>query len=455
MATAPTFDDAPLTLFHWRTTLLAAGGPFCDGYILGIIGIALSILTPQLHLGSVWVGLIGASALIGLFAGGLIGGYVTDRIGRRAMYTLDLAAFVVLSIAQFFVVSAWQLFVARLLIGIAIGADYPIATSYIAEFMPRRARGPMLASLVMWWWIGYVGSFLVGYLLSGSGPQVWRWMLASSAVPSALVLLLRIGMPESPRWLLSVGRVAEARAVVNRYLGADFIIDEATTSPNGPRPAYWQIFAGGYGRLLAFVSLFWALQTAPSFAIHTLQPQLLTSLHVQSPFLATLVITSLSLVGIVPASLFLVNTIGRRRLLVSTFVLMALSLAFIGLAPAPAPWMAVLAFIVFTLAESAGSALQFVYPTELVPTALRGSAVGFATAMSRVGAAISTFLLPIGYSTIGGQQSMLIACGLVLIGLVVAIAWAPETNGMTLQQASSLGDSQEAVTAVIPARGID
>ena len=158
-----------------------------------------------------WVGLIGASALIGLFVGGLIGGYVTDIVGRRAMYTLDLVAFVVLSIAQFFVTDAVQLFVARLLIGIAIGADYPIATSYIAEFSPRKSRGPMLSSLVASWWIGYVASFVVGYLLVGYGGEVWRWMLASSAVPSLIVLLLRLGVPELPRWLASVGRWPKRR----------------------------------------------------------------------------------------------------------------------------------------------------------------------------------------------------------------------------------------------------
>ena len=81
-----------------------------------------------------------------------MGGYATDLIGRKALYTLNLVTFVVLSAAQFFVASAWQLFALRLLIGIAIGADYPIATSYVAEFMPRKLRGPMLAGLVLAWW---------------------------------------------------------------------------------------------------------------------------------------------------------------------------------------------------------------------------------------------------------------------------------------------------------------
>jgi MFS transporter, putative metabolite transport protein len=429
-------DDAPLRLFHLRIGVLAAGGPFCDGYILGIIGIALALLTPQLHLGSVWVGLLGASALIGLFVGGLVGGYLTDILGRRAMYTLDLVAFVVLSVAQFFVAAAWQLFLVRLLIGIAIGADYPIATSYIAEFSPRRSRGPMLSGLVAFWWIGYVASFVIGYLLVGQGGDIWRWMLASSAVPSVIVLLLRLGVPESPRWLASVGRHDEAQVIIDRYIGEGFALSEPELDTRtGSKLA--QIFSGNYGKRTIFVSLFWFLQVAPSFAIHTLQPQLLTSLHVKNPFLATLVITSLSLVGIIPTALYLVNALGRRRLLIGTFVLMALPLGIIGIAPASPAWLIVLGFTVFTISESAGSALQYVYPNEIFPTQIRATAMGFATAISRIGAAVSTFLLPVGYSTIGAGPSMLILCALIILGLLVAVVWAPETKGLTLAEASA------------------
>ena len=343
-----------------------------------------------------------------------------------------------LSVAQFFVTDAVQLFVARLLIGIAIGADYPIATSYIAEFSPRKSRGPMLSSLVASWWIGYVASFVVGYLLVGYGGEVWRWMLASSAVPSLIVLLLRLGVPKSPRWLASVGRVAEAQAIVDRHIGEGFEVSEPEHDAEG-RSKFGQIFHGGYGKLTLFVSLFWLLQVAPSFAIHTLQPQLLMMLHVKNPFLATLVITSLSLVGIIPSALLLINHLGRRRLLIGTFVLMALPLGIIGFAPDSPAWLIIVAFTVFTIAESGGSALQYVYPNEVFPTAIRATAMGFATAMSRVGAAISTFLLPIGYSTIGAGPSMLVLCALIVLGLWVAIMWAPETKGLTLAEASALG----------------
>ena len=431
-------DDAPFRPFHARTALLAAGGPFCDGYILGIVGIALPLLTPQLQLSAGWIGLIGASALIGLFLGGLVGGYATDVMGRKALYTLNLLAFVALSVPQFFVTSAWQLFVLRLLIGVAIGADYPIATSYVAEFMPRKFRGPMLAGLVLAWWLGYVVSYVAAYAMSGGGPDAWRWILASSAIPSVIVLVLRIGMPESPRWLLSVGRKAEAQAVVDQYVGPDYVLEEIR-APGESRPGLGQLFKGGYGRLVAFISLFWALQSAPSFAIHTLQAQLLTSLHVRDPLLSTIVIIALALLGIVPTTLGLVNTIGRRKLLIGTFVISAVPLAFIGILPVSPAWLVITAFVVYTVSEAAGSGLQFVYPNELFPTHIRGTAVGFGCAMSRLGAAVSTFLMPLGYTYLGPRETMLITAAMLIAGALISYVLAPETRDLSLAEASAIG----------------
>ena len=235
-------------------TLYSAGGLFCDGYILSIIGVALAVLGPQLELTSVETGLIGASALIGLFFGGAIFGYVTDLVGRQAMYILDLLVFVVASVLQFFIGEGWQLFVLRFILGIAVGADYPIATSLMCEFTPRRHRGLLLGFLTGAWWLGAVVAYVVGYLMLGLGEESWRWMLASSAVPAAIVLLLRLGTPESPRWLASKGRTEEAREVVRNVFGDNARLEDLERVP--PKTSYAAIFRGGYMKRTIFVSVF-------------------------------------------------------------------------------------------------------------------------------------------------------------------------------------------------------
>jgi putative MFS transporter len=436
-------DEAPATAFHRRLTLLTGGGPFCDGYILGIIAIALAVLSPQLRLNAVWDGLIGSSALIGIFFGGIVFGYVTDLVGRRLMYTIDLVIFVVGSILQAVVQDAWQLFVLRLIMGMAIGADYPIATALLAEFTPKRLRGPLLATLVGGWWVGYAVSFVVGYILLKAGVS-WRVMLASSLVPAALVLLLRIGTPESPRWLLSKGRRAEAVAVAKKYVGATDIEDEAA-----PQTDYFRIFRGGYLRRTIFVSLFWICQTLPGFAIYTFDPQLMASIKMSDPYLGTVIISVVSLVGVAPA-IFLVNSWGRRPVLIWPFLLCGLALLALGVFAGMPPLLAALLFVVFSILSAGSSVLQYVYPNELFPTEVRATGVGFATAMSRIGASIGTFLLPVMLSAWGITPSMIVFAAVCGLGLVISLLWAPETKGMSLLDASL---EQLPAAAPRPARG--
>lgn len=439
-------EDAPLGMFHVRLTLYSAGGPFCDGYILGIIAIALIPLSAALKLGSTWEGLIAAASLIGVFIGGILFGYVTDRVGRRFMYTLDLAVFVLASGAQLWVSSAWMLLVLRLVLGMAVGADYPIVSALVAELAPRERRGMLLSIMIGAWWVGYACSFLAGFALTRfAGPDTWHWILASSAVPAAVIGLLRQGTPESPRWLLAQGRHAEAESVVHRYFGPQYRLDAAPAS----RTAYGRIFSKEYRRRTGFVCLFWACQIVPTFGIYTFTPDLLGALGVPSPLLGSIVTSVCFLLGVIPAAA-LIDRIGRRVLLIVPFAIAGLCLLALALLPRSAISLIALAFAIFAIFNAGSSVLQWVYPSELFPTEVRATAVGFATAVSRVGAAVGTFLVPLALHGFGVRALMLTFAGICLLGWVVAIRFAPETRGLSLQAAS--GELQREMN-VQPSRG--
>ena len=108
-------DDAPLSRFHKKLAFFSAGGPFLDGYVLSIIGVAMVQITDQWGLSATEQGLIAASSLIGILFGSFLGGWLTDRFGREALFTLDLVAIIVFSVAQFFVQDVIWLVVLRLL----------------------------------------------------------------------------------------------------------------------------------------------------------------------------------------------------------------------------------------------------------------------------------------------------------------------------------------------------
>jgi putative MFS transporter len=142
------FDDIQFSSIHRRIMLWGSGGPFLDGYVLVMIGVALEQLTPALKLDAQWLGLLGAGTLAGLFVGTSLFGYISDKVGRRKMFLIDIIAIGVISVATMFVSSPMELLVMRVLIGVVIGADYPIATSMITEFSSTRQRAFQSALLL-------------------------------------------------------------------------------------------------------------------------------------------------------------------------------------------------------------------------------------------------------------------------------------------------------------------
>ncbi|WP_427132208.1 MFS transporter [Pseudarthrobacter sp. S9] len=431
-------EDLPLNSFHKRLAVYSAGGPFLDGYVLSIIGIALVQAAPQLELTLYWEGLIGASALVGIFIGGFLGGWLTDKFGRQTLYTLDLAAIVLCSALQFWVQEAIWLFVLRLLIGIAVGADYPIATSLLVEFTPRKYRGPLVGGLIVMWFVGAAAAYIVGELLLQAGPDGWRWMLASATLPAVVFLILRHGTPESPRWLANKGRLKEAKAVVAKVFGEGVRLESFGAVP-GEHVNASVLFRSGYGGRIFFISVFWTCSIIPLFAIYAFAPRILDALGLGGSManVGSAFITILFLLGTL-VFVLLINRLGRRKVILHSFLWSGLALLGLGLFPQSSPIVTMILFAAYALLIGGTQILQWVYPNELFPTEIRGTAVGLASSLSRIGAAAGTYLVPLSLTELGIGPTMLIAAGVTLVGFLVSLRMAPETRGLGLQEASSL-----------------
>lgn len=434
-ASAPTvaYDDVPLNRFHLRITALTFCANFSDGYELGIIGIALPLISSQLGFGAVWTGLLGASALIGIFVGAITVGWAADRIGRQRLYLYDFLLIAVASALEFFVNDPAQLFVLRLVIGFGIGADFALGPTLVAEFVPRRYRGSLLASLTVLWTVGYVTAFFAGHAMTAAGGDSWRWLLATSAIPAIAVVLLRIGMPESPRWLLNKGRTEQARDVVRRFAGpsVDF---EAFARDHVPerKASYRELFGRKRWRNTAFGIIFYNSQTIPYFAIYTFLPLVLVKMGIGSENTTTDgLLNGFLLLGSF-GGLWLVAKLPRRRLTIWSFAVCAVAMAPMAIWPQAPILVLFPLFLIFTFTMSAAVNLDQVYPPELFPTDIRSSGVGLLNGMSRVGSAIGTFLLPLSLNTVGFSTTMLALTVVLAIGLVVSIRWAPETKSIAL-----------------------
>lgn len=438
-------DDAPLNRFHKKLTFFASGGPFIDGYALSIIGIALITMTPGLSLSTAEIGMIGAASLVGIFFGGAVFGWLTDKLGRHHMYIADLLALALFSALNGFATEVWQVIACRFLLGMAIGADYPIATSLLAEFLPKKQRGRMLGATFVVWAVGAAAAYAVGFLLKDMGPEAWRFMVASPAIFAIITLLCRLGTPESPRWLLSKGRNAEADAIVKKIYGNEYgIKDIGGDSAQPPRAGkFLDIFRGQLWKRTLFVSIFWTAQVIPLFAVYTFAPDLLASMGLTGDanlYGGSFLISMLFVIGGIPG-LWLVERIGRRKLLIWSFVVIVVALGLPAFIPGVHAQLLFTALAIFALASGASSFLEVVYPNELFPTEIRATAVGFGTAVSRIGSAASTYLMPVAIISFGATGSLLIGAGITLIGLIATLILAPETANRSLHELTSKSKS--------------
>lgn len=310
---ATSIEDVPLNRFHQLLSVRSGGGWVMDGYILSIIGVALVQLADSLHLDGFWQGMVAASALIGIFFGGFLGGWLTDKLGRRRLYFVPPLVFTLCSLAQFWVTSGEAAFALRFIIGIAVGIEYPVAGSLLVEFMPRKHRGPRLAMLTILWFAGAALAYIAGNLILASGtPEAWRWVLASPALIGVALFLIRLGTPESPRWLISKGRHAEAQAVIQQVYGRDFTLANMPEEPASRPVSLADLLRSGYGARMAFVAIFWSCSVIPVFAVYAFAPRVLQALHLTGAWASygSVAITLLFVVGCIVATK-LINSLGR------------------------------------------------------------------------------------------------------------------------------------------------
>jgi putative MFS transporter len=421
--------------FLRRLTLATAWGAGLDGYDLGVISVVLPAISADLDVSPVWAGLIGASSLIGIFVGAPLFGLVTDRFGRRSPFLVNIVAFVGLGLAQALVQDAGQLFVVRLLLGMAIGAEYAIGAPMLSEFSPAERRGALGAWLEACWYSGFLVSVVAGYVLRDAVGASWRWILASSAVPALVTLILRHGLPESPRWLMSRGRTAEARSIALDHVGDQAHFDAEFAAEPQTRGSVLELFSPPHRGRLLLVSGFWACLVAPYFAIVTFAPAVLSALGLDDPRAGTIATNAVAVAGAF-TGMFAMDRIGRRKMLIAPFWICAAALAIVGLWPGGPVVVVAACFVAFAFFNALAADLCGVYPNELFPTHLRTTGVGIAAAASRIGAAIGTFLLPIGLTTIGVGPSMLVGAAFCATGAVICRRWAPETAGVPLLEAS-------------------
>ncbi len=445
----------------WLLWLLAAGFIALDGFDFFIIGLALPFLQQTYHLTPVAVGAIASAAIVGALIGSLILGPLTDHIGRQRMLVLDIALFLIASVGT---VIAWDmpsLIGFRFLLGVAIGADYPISVAYITENVPARLRGRMVIGAFTFQAIGALLGALTAITLIGLWPRLapagaavmpdlWRWMLGVGIIPVLLVALLRWRFSlESPRYYLARGEYEAASIAATQLLGHAIAITPTTDPPERePQLPYAALFSAPYRRHTLLASLPWFLQDIATYGMGIFTPTLIAVLafahQVDLPRRTIAAATGAAIVDLFLIAGFLlavvlIDRVGRMLLQIMGFIGMTIGLVLLALAgdptlnPDPNLGLVLVGFLIFNLCMNCGpNATTFLLSGEVFPTTIRASGAGLAAAIAKAGAVLGAFALPWLQHQWGVTNLLLWLAGCCLLAAGVTYGFRLETKGRSL-----------------------
>ncbi len=378
---------------------------------------------------------IGTLFFLGMFAGAFLFGRIADRFGRRKVLLLTVAADALFGLASVFAPSFTALLVLRFLTGVAVGGTLPVDYALMAEFLPPKNRGRWLVWLEGFWAIGTIVVAVTAWIAASQGAAApWRWIFFVAAAPALIGIWLRLWVPESPMYLLRHDRQDEARAVVNRVLTANGtdpldVADRLVPAPIEPGTET-SIFAPALLRRTLGILAVWFLVSISYYGVFIWVPgKLATEGFGFVKGYGFLVILALAQVPGYALAAYGVEKWGRRATLMAFLLLSAAGCGLFTLATAPTLVAMSLILMSFALLGTWGA--LYAYTPELYPTALRGTGMGTASAMARLGGILAPTLLAVAFAKGFGFAIGTFAALLVIAALALSLV-RTETRGQAI-----------------------
>src|SRR5213593_3309202 len=213
-------DESPLKAIQRWLWVLSTGGTLLDGFVIFALGVAMPLIIAEFHLRPDVVGLIGAALVLGAVFGAGIGGPVADRLGRKRLMLADMIIICAGAATSARANGPTMLFVGQFLVGVGVGIDFPVSSSYISEVLPKRSRARLMVATIACQSVGMLLAAAITLLLlkNVGSAQNWRLFLATEGIIALLFFLLRLSEPDSPHWLMTRGKFAEAEHAFIRIM---------------------------------------------------------------------------------------------------------------------------------------------------------------------------------------------------------------------------------------------
>ena len=424
------------------------------GYDTVSISGAIEFLRARYGLSTLMEGLVVSSIMLGAVIGAATAGFLSDRFGRKRILIIGGAFFLVAAVWSALTIGPIALIVARAAGGYGIGLTAALAVTYITESAPANIRGLLAFSYQLLAVCGIFLTNVINYIIASYGSNDWniaigwRWMLGLGAIPAAAFLLAMRRAPESPRFLIQIGRTDEGFAVLEHILGTERArlrtddIQASVKLETEMSHEFHDLFRPGLRRALA-IGIFLAVfnQFIGMNAISYYGPVMFSDLGFagDTQFLAAASVGGVELVATV-VGMYLIDTFGRKRLMeIGTGMMCVFALCISGSYFMGNSLLTLIFVMAFTIsfAFSMGPIPWIVIP-ELFPTYLRGRATGLCVMCLLFANWIIAQFTPMMIDGLGGGISFAIFAVLDLICLFGIVALVPETMGRTLEEIEHL-----------------
>ena len=432
-----------LNVYLVKSTIVAALGGLLFGFDTAVIAGTTGALTAEYHLSPGYLGFTVASALYGTVLGAMLAGIPGDRLGRRDSLRIMAVLYLISAFGCAFAWNWQALIISRFIGGLGIGGSSVLGPMYIAEISPARSRGKLVGlfqfNVVFGILLAYLSNYVIG--LFSFGPTEWRWKLGVSAVPAALFLLMLFGIPRSPRWLVKVRRIYEAREILRqsgeqqyeeelreiiRSIDADHgHADEPLFSRKYRLPIFLAVSIAMFNQLSGINAILYYLNDIFARA----------GFNKVSGDLQAVAVGATNLIATIIA-MAIIDHIGRKKLLLIGSVGTALCMAgvtFIFTARRDDQFLVwlLIGYIAF-FAFSQGAVI-WVYLSEVFPNRVRAKGQSLGSFSHWFMNAIISGVFPLMAASSGGAPFAFFSL-MMVVQFFVVLFFYPETKGVSLEE---------------------
>jgi MFS transporter, putative metabolite:H+ symporter len=429
-------ESVPFTRWHLKPRIIMGCATFFDAFTALSIASAVPVLRVEWGLTTVQIGFLLTASYLGQLVGALVFGWIGERIGRIKAASLACGIMAVGDLACALSGNFWTLFTWRVLQGVGVGGEMPVAATYINELSRAQHRGRFF--------LAYELIFPLGFLAAGIlGAQLvpiygWQALFVLGTIPGFIITFLLLRLPESPRWLINKGRLEEAEAIIKQIEASTEKRNPVAVTPvtGAAKKSNWkELFSPVYLKRTLIVWVIWATTYGITNGMNNWMSTIYTSVY-GLPLQEALnrgFLTNAMQVLVLLLCIAIIDIVGRRAWMTACFILGGALLLPLGIFGAGD----VNTFMIFaTLSYGIMSTINtvlYLYTPEIYPTRMRAIGTAAGTAWLRIASAAGPTVVAFTMASGGIQPVFLLFAGVALIGALAATQMI-ETRNRRLEE---------------------